>query len=332
MIGGWAPGPGGQRHRRGALLHPERRRDPGDPASHRPAGDGIAARPRPRGRRRGVRDAVRRAGRRRLLRRRIHDAAGARAPGPGPARRVREVGGRGTHPDHPLPWRSGASPGGVGVGSGSSARRGEGRATREVPALRAASRGRAGSWWPRCASAVWCSMRPILPRRPSGTRSRSAHAVIASHSNARALMPGDQPMASLRTTRRAASDRKHPTARARVRPRRRALDARRWALRGRGARHRQPAPRETRVTSVCRLDSRAAVPLQIVDLLTAAVAFEFPQRLGLAGAHSPKADLARYVRDAFSVSSFLKGVDRSGVNDEPALTWKSTRRYALMGA
>lgn len=67
------------------------------------------------------------------------------------------------------------------------------------------------------------------------------------------------------------------------------------------------------VTSVCRLDSRAAVPLQIVDLLTAAVAFEFRQQLGLAGAHSPKADLARYVRDAFSVSSFLKGVDRSGV-------------------
>jgi hypothetical protein len=84
------------------------------------------------------------------------------------------------------------------------------------------------------------------------------------------------------------------------------------------------------VTSVCRLDSRAA--LQIVDLLTAAIAFEFRQQLGLAGAHSPKADLARYVRDAFSVSSFLKRVDRSGVNDEPALTWKSTRRYALMGA
>jgi len=34
------------------------------------------------------------------------------------------------------------------------------------------------------------------------------------------------------------------------------------------------------VTSVCRLDSRAAVPLQIVDLLTAAVPFAFRQQLG----------------------------------------------------
>ncbi len=68
------------------------------------------------------------------------------------------------------------------------------------------------------------------------------------------------------------------------------------------------------VTSVCRLDSRAAVPLQIVDLLTAAVAFEFRQDLGLAGTNSPKAHLARYVREAYSVSSFLRGVDRSGVN------------------
>lgn len=72
-------------------------------------------------------------------------------------------------------WRISTS-GGV-AGCGSLARRGEGRATREVPALRAASRGRTGSWWPRCASAVWCSMGPILPRRPSGTRSRSGACV-----------------------------------------------------------------------------------------------------------------------------------------------------------
>jgi hypothetical protein len=68
------------------------------------------------------------------------------------------------------------------------------------------------------------------------------------------------------------------------------------------------------VTSVCRLDSRAAVPLQLVDLLTAAVAFEFRQSLGLAGTTSPKADLARYVRDAYAVASFLGGVDRRGIN------------------
>jgi hypothetical protein len=68
------------------------------------------------------------------------------------------------------------------------------------------------------------------------------------------------------------------------------------------------------VTSVCRLDSRAAMPLQIVDLLTAAVAFEFRQNLGLAGTTSPKALLAKYVRDAYAVPSFLNGIDRTGVN------------------
>lgn len=68
------------------------------------------------------------------------------------------------------------------------------------------------------------------------------------------------------------------------------------------------------VTSVCRLDSRAAVPLQLVDMLTAAVAFEFRQALGLAGARSPKAELARYVREAYGVPSFLPGIDRKGIN------------------
>ena len=68
------------------------------------------------------------------------------------------------------------------------------------------------------------------------------------------------------------------------------------------------------VTGVCRLDSRAAVPLQLVDMLTAAVAFEFRQALGLAGARSPKAELARYVRDAYGVPSFLPGIDRKGIN------------------
>lgn len=59
------------------------------------------------------------------------------------------------------------------------------------------------------------------------------------------------------------------------------------------------------VMSVCRLDSRAADPLQLADLLTSAVTFEFRQSAGNAGTRSPKAQLARYVRDAYGVSSFL---------------------------
>lgn len=61
------------------------------------------------------------------------------------------------------------------------------------------------------------------------------------------------------------------------------------------------------VVGVCRLDSRAADCLQIVDLLTAAVAFEFRQNAGLASENSPKAELAEYIRQAFGVRTFLGG-------------------------
>ncbi len=61
------------------------------------------------------------------------------------------------------------------------------------------------------------------------------------------------------------------------------------------------------VTSVCRLDSRTATPLQLVDLLTSAVAFEFRQSAGLASATSAKGSLAAYVRETFGVLSFLSG-------------------------
>jgi hypothetical protein len=61
------------------------------------------------------------------------------------------------------------------------------------------------------------------------------------------------------------------------------------------------------ITSVCRMDSKAADPLQVVDLLTAAVAFEFRQAAGLAGHHSPKAVLAEYLRSRYGVRSFLRG-------------------------
>lgn len=68
------------------------------------------------------------------------------------------------------------------------------------------------------------------------------------------------------------------------------------------------------VTSVCRLDSRSADPLQLVDLLTSAVAFEFRQSAGLAGTTSAKAALAEHVRDRYGVDSFLHGCDAPSIN------------------
>lgn len=68
------------------------------------------------------------------------------------------------------------------------------------------------------------------------------------------------------------------------------------------------------VTSVCRLDSKSADPLQVVDLLTSAVAFEFRQAAGRAGRRTPKADLAGYVRDCYGVESFLGGCEGESIN------------------
>jgi Protein of unknown function (DUF3800) len=67
------------------------------------------------------------------------------------------------------------------------------------------------------------------------------------------------------------------------------------------------------VTSVCRLDSNAADPLQLVDL-TSGVTFEFRHAAGLAGQCSPKAHLAHKLRIAFEVSSFLKGCRKGNIN------------------
>lgn len=63
----------------------------------------------------------------------------------------------------------------------------------------------------------------------------------------------------------------------------------------------------TAITTICRLDSKAAVPLQLVDLLVSAVAFEFRQSAGFAKQDSPKGELAAYVRSSFGVESFLNG-------------------------
>ncbi|MFP4512110.1 MAG: DUF3800 domain-containing protein [Acidimicrobiales bacterium] len=61
------------------------------------------------------------------------------------------------------------------------------------------------------------------------------------------------------------------------------------------------------VVSVCRLDSRSSDGLQAADLLTSAVAFEFRSDAGLASPHTPKAELAQYVRQSLGAASCLKG-------------------------
>jgi hypothetical protein len=68
------------------------------------------------------------------------------------------------------------------------------------------------------------------------------------------------------------------------------------------------------VMSVCRLDSKSADPLQLVDLLTAGVAFEFRQAAGLAGQTSPKAELALHLRQAYGITSLLQGCEAQGLN------------------
>lgn len=69
------------------------------------------------------------------------------------------------------------------------------------------------------------------------------------------------------------------------------------------------------VLNVCRLDSRSTDALQVVDLLTSAVTFEFRQSAGLvAGTSSPKAQLAAYVRTTYGVRSCMNGCRCKGLN------------------
>jgi hypothetical protein len=57
--------------------------------------------------------------------------------------------------------------------------------------------------------------------------------------------------------------------------------------------------------TVCRLDSRSCDPLQLLDVLTGAVAFEFRQKAGLAGADTPKARLAEKFRESYGIPTAL---------------------------
>jgi hypothetical protein len=68
------------------------------------------------------------------------------------------------------------------------------------------------------------------------------------------------------------------------------------------------------VVSVCRLDSKSTDGLQIVDLLTSAVAFEFRQAAGMAAQTNAKANLAEYVRAKYGVTSCLTGCKKDRIN------------------
>jgi hypothetical protein len=72
--------------------------------------------------------------------------------------------------------------------------------------------------------------------------------------------------------------------------------------------------RRLAVTSVVRVDSRAADPLQLTDLLVSAVTFQFRESAKLAASNNAKAELAQYVRKAFGVGTFLNGHQNSQVN------------------
>lgn len=66
--------------------------------------------------------------------------------------------------------------------------------------------------------------------------------------------------------------------------------------------------------TVCRLDSKACDGLQVVDVLTGAVAFEHRQAAGLAGSRSAKARASEYFRQALEVPSTLEGVKTTRLN------------------
>jgi hypothetical protein len=65
--------------------------------------------------------------------------------------------------------------------------------------------------------------------------------------------------------------------------------------------------RRLAAVSVVRLDSRSSDGLQIADLLTSAVTFEFRQAAGLASAKSPKGQIAAYIRKSLGCRSCING-------------------------
>jgi hypothetical protein len=65
--------------------------------------------------------------------------------------------------------------------------------------------------------------------------------------------------------------------------------------------------RRLAVVAALRLDSRSSDGLQIADLLTSAIAFEFRAQAGLASSSSPKAMLARHVRTSLGAETCVAG-------------------------
>jgi hypothetical protein len=65
--------------------------------------------------------------------------------------------------------------------------------------------------------------------------------------------------------------------------------------------------RRLALVSVCRLDSKSSDGLQIADLLTSAVAFEFRIKAGLAKESTPKGVLAKHVRARLGTTTCLSG-------------------------
>lgn len=68
------------------------------------------------------------------------------------------------------------------------------------------------------------------------------------------------------------------------------------------------------LVSVCRLDSRSCDGLQLVDILTGAVTFEYRQLAGLAGTRSAKAKLAADLRRFLGVPSVVGRVKNAKLN------------------
>jgi len=66
------------------------------------------------------------------------------------------------------------------------------------------------------------------------------------------------------------------------------------------------------VTSVIQVDSGATEGLQLVDVLTGAVGFEFKANAGQASHLSHKGEVATFVRNLFGASTFNQGFDADG--------------------
>jgi hypothetical protein len=83
--------------------------------------------------------------------------------------------------------------------------------------------------------------------------------------------------------------------------------------------------------TVCRLDSRACDALQLVDVLTGAIAFEHRQNAGLAGTRSAKAELAKYVREQYGVETTRTGCKTPKLNVAMYRSPESAARVASAG-